>query len=129
MVEFAGEGGENVDKFSFSVLKGIGKRPAVTIKELAAIYNRSVDYMEDPVLYLRRCGYLDIERNYAALHDLTENSLIGRDTPLTISYGGRIAIECERKERRQSSFNEFRAWFTLAIAFAALIVSVVALQC
>ena len=92
MVEFAGEGGENVDKFSFSVLKGIGKRPAVTIKELAAIYNRSVDYMEDPVLYLRRCGYLDIERNYAALHDLTENSLIGRDTPLTISYGGRIAI-------------------------------------
>lgn len=64
-----------MDKFSFSVLKGIGKRPAVTIKELAAIYNRSVDYMEDPVLYLRRCGYLDIERNYAALHDLTENSL------------------------------------------------------
>ena len=48
-----------MDKFSFSVLKGIGKRPAVTIKELAAIYNRSVDYMEDPVLYLRRdslCG-------------------------------------------------------------------------
>ena len=110
-----------MDKFSFSVLKGIGKRPAVTIKELAAIYNRSVDYMEDPVLYLRRCGYLDIERNYAALHDLTENSLIGRDTPLTISYGGRIAIECERKERRQSSFAHGLHWLLLSPPLSSLL--------
>lgn len=118
-----------MDDFTFSVLRNIGKRSAVTITELAAIYNRPVDYMEDPVLYLRTRGCLDIERNYANLHNLTSDSLIGRDTPLTISYLGKITIDEERKSRKQHSFNEFRAWFTLAIAAAALIISIIALQC
>lgn len=118
-----------MDDFSFSVLKDIGRRSSVTIIDLAAIYNRSVDHMEDPVLYLRERGYLDIERNYANLYGLTSDSLISRNTPLTISYLGKIAIEEERKSRKQHSFNEFRAWFTLAIAVIALIISIIALQC
>lgn len=117
-----------MDDLSFSILKCIKKRTTVTITELAAIYNQSVDYMEDPVLYLRKNGYLDIERNYANLHDLTSESLIGRSTPLVISYFGKIAAEEEHKFRKSHSFNEFRAWFTLAIAFIALIISILALQ-
>lgn len=118
-----------MDDFSFSVLKDIARRSSVTITDLAAIYNQSIDYMEDPILYLRGKGYLDIERNYANLHGLTSDSLISRNTPLTISYPGKIAIEEERKSRKQNSFNEFRAWFTLAIAVIALIISIAALQC
>ena len=94
-----------MDDFSFSVLKDIEKRESVTITELAAIYNQSIDHMADPVLYLKDMKYVRIERNYENLHNLTSESLIGYNTPLVISYPGKIAIETERKARKHHNFN------------------------
>lgn len=118
-----------MDDYSFSVLKLYRSRSFLTLSQLSAMLNRSWFDVAEPVLYLKREGYLKVEPNHAALHDIKADDPIDAHTPIVISFEGKAALEAETKARKQHSFNEFRAWFTLAIAVIALIVSVIALQC
>ena len=116
-----------MDDYSFSVLKTYKSRDCLTLSQLSAIYNRSIFDVAEPVSYLRKQKLIRIESNYALLHELTEDSLIDPDTPLEITFVGKGALETEIKSRRHLTFNELRAWITLAIAVIALIVSIAAL--
>ena len=108
-----------LDDYSLSVLKLYKSRSSLTLSQLSAILNRSWLDVADPALYLKREGYLRVEPNHAALHDISDTDPIDPDTPLVISFEGKGALEAELKARKRLSFNEIRAWITLAIAVLA----------
>lgn len=112
-----------MDDYSFSVLKLYRSRDSLTLSQLSAILNRSSFNVSDPVLYLKKEGYLRVEPNHAAIHGINADDPINPDTPLVISFEGKAALEAELKTRRHLSFNEIRAWITLAIAVLAFIKS------
>lgn len=116
-----------MDNYSFSVLKTYKSRSSLTLSQLSAIYNQSIFDVVEPVSYLRKQKFIRIESNHAVLHDFTEESPIDPDTPLEITFAGKAALEAEIKSRRRLTFNELRAWITLAIAVVALIISIIAL--
>lgn len=109
-----------MDDYSLSVLKLYKSRSSLTLSQLSAILNRSWLDAADPVLYLRREGYLRVEPNHAALHNINDDDPIDYETPLVISFEGKGALEAELRTRKRLSFNEIRAWITLAIAVLAL---------
>lgn len=112
-----------MDDYSLSVLKLYKSRSSLTLSQLSAILNRSWFDVADPTLYLKREGYLRIEPNHAALHSMNADDPIDPDTPLVISFEGKAALEAELKARKHASFNDIRAWVTLAIAILAFIKS------
>lgn len=116
-----------MDDYSLSVLKLYRSRSSLTLSQLSAVLNRSWLDVSDPVIYLKQEGYLKVEPNYAVLHDIKADDPIGLDTPLVISFEGKGALEAEKKARKHYSFNEFRAWITLSIALAGLVVAIISL--
>lgn len=116
-----------MDDYSFSVLKTYESRSCLTLSQLSAIYNKSIFDVSEPVVYLREQKFIRIESNHAFMHNLDEDSLIDPDVPLEITFEGKGALEAETKARRHLTFNELRAWITLGIASAALVISIIAL--
>lgn len=116
-----------MDDYSFSVLKLYKSRDSLTLSQLSAILNKSWFDVADPALYLKREGYIRVEPNHAALHDVKPDDPIDPDTPLSITFAGKGVLESELKARRHLSFNEIRAWATLAIAIAGFVVAVISL--
>lgn len=112
-----------MDDYSLSVLKLYRSRSSLTLSQLSAILNRSWFDVADPALHLKREGYLKVEPNHAALHGINFDDPIDPDTPLVISFEGKAALEAEMKARKHASFNDIRAWITLAIAILAFIKS------
>lgn len=108
-----------MDDYSLSVLKLYQSRSSLTLNQLSAVLNKSWLDISAPVLYLRREGYLSVEPNHATLHNIDAGDPISPDTPLVISFEGKGALEAELKARKHLSFNEIRAWITLAIAILA----------
>lgn len=108
-----------MDDCSFSVLKLYKSRSSLSLSQLSAILNQSWFDVADPVLYLKREGYLRVEPKHAALYGVKSDDPIDPDTPIVISFEGKAALEAEIKARKHTSFNELRAWITLAIAVLA----------
>lgn len=108
-----------MDNVSFELLELYSKRSQLSAQDIAAITNtdartvyESLDYLADKK-YVKAC-------------------IVAHDTdifhhPYNITHAGRIALEEEEKKRKDHDFNEFRAWVTLAIAVAGLVLSIVAL--
>lgn len=117
-----------MDDYSLKILETIETHSGFTLIQLSTLLNADWMVFAEPINYLRKLNYLNFEPNYATLNDLTQESPLSPNTPLVISYEGRAALEVERRQRRHIHFDQIRAWATLAIAFAALIVSVIALQ-
>lgn len=116
-----------MDDYSFSVLKLYRSRSSLTLSQLSAILNRSWFDVADPVLFLKREGYLKVEPNHAALHNIKPDDPIDPDTPIVISFEGKAALEAESKARKHTSFNELRAWITLSIALVGIVVAIISL--
>lgn len=116
-----------MDDFSFNILKLYSLRNSLSLIQLQAILNKDPFYLAEPVSYLRDKEYLEIEPTHAILESVDDNSSISLNTPLVITYLGKIALEAETKERKHFKFNEFRAWVTLGIAIAAFILSIISL--
>lgn len=115
-----------MDDFLLLVLEKFKKSSPIAIDQLSCVFDKTVDDCADVVLHLRKLGYLKIEQNYANLHGMSQESLIGYQTPLVITLEGKMAITQEKRSRRKLLFDGIRAWATLAIAFAALLVSLFA---
>lgn len=117
-----------MDDFSFDLLKLYSSRNSLTLSQLQAVLDKSDMELSAPISYLRSNGYLKILPSFIKRADVEEQGYIAPDTPLMISFEGKIALEAELKERKRFKYNEFRAWVTLGIAIAALIVSIIALN-
>lgn len=115
-----------MDDFLLNVLEKFKKSSPIAIEQLSCIFDKTVDDCADVALYLRKQGYLKIEQNYANLHGMSQDSLIGHQTPLVITLEGKMAITQEKRIRKNLLFDAIRAWATLAVAFAALLVSIFA---
>lgn len=114
-----------MNNLSFEILQLYSSRSSLSLLQLGAILNKDAFNLAEPINYLRAKDYLKIEPNHAMLNSLSDKEFISLDTPLVITYLGKIAIESEAKERQHFKFTEFRAWVTLAIALIALILSIV----
>lgn len=104
---------------SLKLLQLYMKRDTISLKGLGAIYNNDPEYWCHPIAYLRDQGYIEILPSYVLLN----GNAFTLDAPFRITYKGKTALESELKSRKHFNFNEFRAWFTLAIALAAFIKS------
>ncbi len=116
-----------MDDFSFKILQLYATRSSLTLIELGAILNNDPINLAEVINYLRKQGYLHIENNYATIKNLNDNSLVGLNTPLVISFEGKAALEKEIKSRKHYCYNELRAWITLAIAILAFFLSIISL--
>lgn len=106
-------------KESLKLLKLYSKRDTVSLNDLGAIYNNDPEDWCHPIAYLRDKGFLEILPSYISI----KGNKFTLDAPFRLTYKGKTALEDEIRSRRYINFNEFRAWFTLAIALAAFIKS------
>nr|WP_302144140.1 hypothetical protein [uncultured Schaedlerella sp.] len=104
---------------SLKLLELFSKRETISLNDLGAIYNNDPEAWCHPIAYLRNEGFLEIDPTYISLM----GDRFTFNAPFKLTYKGQTALEDEIKSRRHINFNEFRAWFTLAIALAALIKS------
>ncbi|GAC42779.1 hypothetical protein [Paenibacillus popilliae] len=81
------------------------------------------DTFAEPVGYLRKKGYLRIESNHAAFKKLTKDSPVSPDTPLEITFEGKIVLESEHKLSKAKRNEWIRYIITTTIATAAFIKS------
>ena len=116
-----------MDDVSYKLLKIFQLKGSLSMRDLSLITEQTDLELAGPLNYLRGEKYLQIESNYAALHVLDETSTLDPNMRLSLSFLGTVAIEKEAKERRQSKFENLRAWATLATAIAALVISALAL--
>ena len=112
-----------MDSLSKKILEEYVVRHSMDLSQLSAVLRTDWDQLSDPVSYLRKKGFLQIEANHLILQDMKQDDLISLDTPLEISYLGRVALEEEKKLSVKEFWSEFRAWVTLVIAVAAFIKS------
>lgn len=112
-----------MDGLSKRILEEYVARHSMDLSQLSAVLKIDQDQLLDPVSYLQKKDFLQIEQNHAALHDMKRTEPIAPDTPLEISHLGRVALEEEKKLNAKAFWSEFRAWATLAIAVAAFIKS------
>ena len=113
-----------MDDLSYKLLKLFSGRNSLTLSQISAILNQSSFDFAEAISYLRKNGLLRIEHNYSKLH-ASDCNAISPQTPLSITHEGRRALELGVTSRNHYKFNEIRAWVTLAIAVAALIISVI----
>ena len=116
-----------MDNFSFELLQLYSIRNTLSLFQLEAILNQDVFSLAKPINYLRDKEYLEILPSHAISKKLDKDSDISPNTPLSITYLGKAALETEIKARKHFKYNEIRAWITLAIAIAAFILSVISL--
>ena len=95
--------------------------------QLSAILDVGLVPLSEPISFLRKQGYLRIEPNYRTVRNMTQDDEIFVDTPLEITFEGKVALEDYRKEKRSTKFKELRAWITLAIACASFILAIISL--
>lgn len=112
-----------MDRLSKRILEEFSQRKCINLSQLGAILNMDCFSLAEPINDLRENGFLKIEGNYAALHDLNQNSPLTMDLPLVIAFQGRAALEEEKSYRQNLFWTEFRAWVTLAIAVVAFVKS------
>lgn len=98
---------------------------SVPILELLLKFE-SVD-IPGTIEYLYQRGYIEIEPNYAISNNRAKEDFNMIGTPFVITAEGKAALEESYQSAKYRKFNEIRSWITLAIAFAALVVSVIAL--
>lgn len=111
----------------FNILNQYSTHNSLSLSQLSVLCNYEFEVIIQNLNYLRKQKYVRIVPNYALTHNLTGDSPIDTDTPIEITVEGKIALDVYREERRNFKFVETRAWITLAIALAALVVSIVAL--
>lgn len=116
-----------MDDFSFKILQIYATRTSLTLIELGAILNCDSISLAEVVNYLRKQDYLHIKDDYAIAETLNNSNSISLNTPLVISFIGKIAIEKEIKCRKHNYYSELRSWITLAIAVLAFFLSIISL--
>lgn len=112
-----------MDKQTYSLLKLFNQRESLTLDGLAAIYNKSFKNFVSPISWMISHHYITIVSDIALL----EGDVLTPDKPLEITQDGIIALDDETKARRRFKYSEFRAWFTLFIAVAAFVLSIISL--
>jgi len=110
-----------MDKATLSLLKLFNERHSLSLIQLGAILNIDYFTLLDPVHYMMEQKY--ICKGNAALLEHLEGDTISPDTPLEITYFGRISIKQAKKEHLHFKYIEFRAWMTLIIAIMAFLKS------
>ena len=105
-----------MDNTTYHVLGLYYEREHLSLVQLGAILNDEPVSLSQPVAYLVKNGYLQYRDHEDHFHK--------PDTPIDITYAGKVAYQEEKKARSQFSHQEFRAWATLAIAILALILSI-----
>jgi predicted transcriptional regulator len=111
-----------MDKQSYKLLKLYAKRSGLSLSQLSAVTNRKIGTFLQTIDSLKQSGYLEIEKQYALRH---ETEKLPPEAPLVITDAGKQALKAEKKARRYFAWNETRGWLTLAIAAAALVLSIV----
>ena len=120
-----------LDETSVKVLSIFVDRKLLTLHDLCVKMDLTDVTLAPYVLYLKNeHGYLEVDPTFASLSP-NEMERIGDsiavDTPLRLSHKGRLALKMYSQTTKQHRIDEIRAWTTLFIAFAALIISIVAL--
>lgn len=116
-----------MDKKLIVILQLFAERSALSLHDLAVLGNTGPAVLAEDVVYLHREGYLKVDGNYALLHDLKDGELT-QDAPLVLTVAGRVALQNKLDAQKERRFNEIRAWITLAIAFAALVISIISVS-
>lgn len=98
------------------------KNRALSVQDVMLLLDSSDTEVWPPIKNLFDSGYLHAVGGYIA-----EDGSIAVDTKLRITYAGELALRENSRSKKSHFWTEFRAWFTLAIAGIALIVSIVSL--
>lgn len=115
-----------MDRLSKKILSLFRGRPSLTISQMAVILKMDpYGDLAECVLELKKDDILEIEPNYSVLHDVKNKPNLSVDTPFIYPRSGRAIARKENRSNRRLLFSEIRAWVTLAIALAALMVSIV----
>ena len=112
-----------MDKLSKRILEEYSTRHSMNLQQLSAVLNIDPMSISNPVNYLREMGFLQIESNHTSLHDKQQSDLITMNTPLEISYRGRVALEDDQKKSREKRNELIRYIITTTIAVAAFLKS------
>lgn len=112
-----------MDKLSITILKIYLDRPSLSLHQLSAILNVDSLTLSEPVDYLRKRGYLRIESNHAATNTLIDKSSITLNTPLEITFEGKMALDAEQKLLKTKRNEWIRYIITTAIALSAFVKS------
>lgn len=112
-----------MDKTSKKILEEYSIRPSMSLLQLSAVLNTNFRTLAVPVNYLQEKGFLQIEPNHAMTRNMKQSDSITMNTPLEISYLGRIALEEDQKLSREKRNELIRYIITTAIAVAAFLKS------
>lgn len=98
------------------------KGAPLSIKDVMLLCNVSDIEASKPIIWLFEAGYLKYSSGY-----LPTDGTIAADTKLRLTYAGELAMRGDKRAKRAHFWIEFRSWFTLAIAFIALVLSIISL--
>ena len=112
-----------MDNLSKRILEEYAVCHSMDLSQLSAVLRTDWDRLSNPVSYLRKKGFLEIEANHLILQDMKQDDPISPDTPLEISYLGRVALEEEQKISREKRNELIRYIITTTIAVAAFLKS------
>jgi len=88
-----------MDDLCYYFLKLFSERNTLSINQISAILNQNSLEFVEVINYLRKNGFLRIEHNYSMLHKSDHNA-ISPQTPLSITFEGKRALELETKSRK-----------------------------
>lgn len=83
-----------MDSLSLKILKVYRSRQTLTLSQLGAILNEDTFSLSEPVILLRKQGYLRVEPNHAALEGIKADDPISVDDPLELTFVGKLDSLC-----------------------------------
>jgi hypothetical protein len=110
-----------LDDITYGFLNNFSGGRPLSIHDLSVLLDTSPEPLISPVKALVNDKYIEVA--YPALED--EPDEFALHTQFQITYSGSAALILHKQEKRRFHFAEFRAWCTLAIAFSALILSLI----
>lgn len=116
-----------MNQLSVSILDAIKEHRSLHPDQLDVLVPGSLTDVRCAISYLRQLGYVEIENGYLIMHDLEKDCPLPSHAPLVLTFTGKIALEEELSRRNEFRCKEFRAWATLAIAAAGLILAIISL--
>lgn len=113
-----------MEKFTLQVLRICAEHNFASITQLTFVLKSSDLEIAESIQALRQLGYVEIDPDHRLAHDLSVDALIGPNTPLRVTISGKSFLESTNDDKKYRTYNEIRAWLTLAIALVALVFSI-----